>query len=253
MACENNLRQVGMALVNYKAAQRHFPEGADYNGNRFARSWLVPLLSQHEQVAVWEQSERDYTEIPFDFTWHEGFRTLIPLYQCPSDPASGQQQTTYGSLRVTLTNYLGVSGRDRTTRDGILFDDSKVRTAEIHDGLSNTLMVGERPPSTDFWYGWWYAGMGQDADASGEVVLGVRELKAPQAARLEGCEVGPYEFGPGSNQQCDTLHFWSYHKGGGHFVRADGSTQFFAYAGKDVLPALATIHGGEIVNSSAGQ
>jgi hypothetical protein len=33
--------------------------------------------------------------------------------------------------------------------------------ADITDGLSNTLMVGERPPSSDFQYGWWYAGAGQ--------------------------------------------------------------------------------------------
>ena len=60
-----------------------------------------------------------------------------------------------------LTSYLGVEGTNQRSRDGVLYLNSSVRFAEITDGLSNTLLVGERPPSVDFYVGWWYAGAGQ--------------------------------------------------------------------------------------------
>jgi len=59
-------------------------------------------------------------------------------------------------------------------KDGVLFLDSSVRLSDIRDGTSNTLMVGERPPSPDFILGWWYAGWGMDQTGSGDAVLGVR-------------------------------------------------------------------------------
>jgi len=45
--------------------------------------------------------------------------------------------------------------------------------ADIADGTSNTLMIGERPASPDFWYGWWYAGYGQQGNGSCDMLLGV--------------------------------------------------------------------------------
>lgn len=247
-ACQNNMRQIGLGLLNYESSQGRFPKGIDINGNRYASSWLVSILPHVEQVAVGNQADQDYAEIPIQFTFHDGFRTLIPLYQCPSDPASGRKQISHGQLIVTTTSYLGVSGIDYAARGGILFDDSKVRTADVNDGMSNTIMVGERPPSADFWYGWWYAGLGQSRDGSADMVLGVLELRAPSAPFLGDCEPGPHEFGPGTNDQCDTLHYWSYHRGGGNFLRGDGSTFFLSYGGKAVLPALATIKGGEVID-----
>jgi prepilin-type processing-associated H-X9-DG protein len=36
------------------------------------------------------------------------------------------------------------------------------------------------------------------------------------------------------------------HSGGGHFLFADGSVRFVAYAANPLLPALATRNGGEV-------
>jgi prepilin-type processing-associated H-X9-DG protein len=43
------------------------------------------------------------------------------------------------------------------------------------------------------------------------------------------------------------LHFWSQHPGGGQFVFADGSVKFLSYESADILPALASRSGGEVV------
>jgi prepilin-type processing-associated H-X9-DG protein len=112
------------------------------------------------------------------------------------------------------------------------------------DGLSNTLLAGERPPSADEEFGWCYAGTGQADSGSGGMVLGVREWD--YWWKTKSCWKGPYFFGPGRVENtCDTFHFWSLHPGGAHFLFADGGAHFLAYSADPVLPAPATRAGGE--------
>jgi prepilin-type processing-associated H-X9-DG protein len=152
-----------------------------------------------------------------------------------------------GRIPVAFTIYLGVEGISQFTQDGMLFLDSTVRLTDALDGLSNTLLVGERPPSTDEVWGWWYAGEGQGKDGSGDMVLGVRERNT----YIPGtCPKGPYHYGPGNlYNQCDCLHFWSLHPGGGaNFLFGDGAIRFVAYSADPIMPALATRAGGEAVD-----
>jgi prepilin-type processing-associated H-X9-DG protein len=154
-------------------------------------------------------------------------------------------QNTHRGFRVALTSYVGVLGTNFRNPDGVLFLDSQVRIADIGDGTSHTIMAGERPPSADFWYGWWYAGVGQWGTGSADMFLGAREINAGWFF-LTGCAAGPFHFGPGRpDEQCDTLHFWSLHSGGGNFLLADGSVRFLSYEADEILPALASRSGGE--------
>ncbi len=145
-------------------------------------------------------------------------------------------------------DYIGVNGTDYTTEDGILFKESKIRASDILNGLRSTLIVGEGPPSSDFWYGWWYCGQGQLSTGSVDMLLGVRELNEHTNYDVSGCPVGPYEFVTGrQDQPCDAIHYWSHHPGGAHFAFAGGEIKFLSYDANDVLPQLATRAGGEIV------
>ena len=174
--------------------------------------------------------------------------TPVTMFRCPADDRLDRPQPTHEGLRVSLTSYLGVLGTNFQESGGVLYGGSRVRLADITDGTSNTLMAGERPPSPDFWYGWWYAAEGQGNTGSGDTVLGVRELHDPKARYASDCPPGPYRFAPGDlNQQCDLFHFWSLHPGGANFLYADGSVQFLTYDADAILPALATRAGGEVV------
>lgn len=143
-----------------------------------------------------------------------------------------------------MTSYLGVAGTRVSWRDGVLYSDSRTRFADIIDGPSSTLMVGERPPSARMDLGRWYGGWGQPQDGFATNTLGVAEFTY---GRIHGCPMGPYGFRAGQiTDQCDAFHFWSLHAGGANFLFADGSVRFLSYSAAAILPALATRAGGEV-------
>ena len=247
--CANNVRQVALALLNFEGTRRALPAGIAGPSAKPYRSmtWLTQILPQIEQQNLWDQARQDYAIDPIPYLSHLGMRTPVPTYTCPSDPSTGTAQYTHEFRLVTHTDYMGVNGTDYKKQDGLFFRDSKVRLAEITDGQSQTLMIGERPPSPDLWYGWWYAGYGQAASGSPDMLLGAREVN-DGATYLESCPPGPYSFTRGKRDEpCDTFHFWSYHPGGAMFALADGSVQFLSYNADDVIAQLATRAGAEVV------
>jgi prepilin-type processing-associated H-X9-DG protein len=165
----------------------------------------------------------------------------MKLFICPSDSRS-QLVINYGGNLVALTAYLGVSGIDQFGYEGTLYVNSTVSFAGIRDGTSNTVVVGERPPSYDTVYGWWFAGSGDfPYFGATDVVLGTNER------RVFG---GPAEtYRPGSlNDIPDEhrWHYWALHPSGANFLFADGSTRNIPYAASlNVLTALGTRKGGE--------
>jgi len=248
-SCSNKVKQIGLALHDYESARKHFPSGIVRIGaDRFASAtWLTMILPYMEQEGVWDQALSDYRVMRSPFLGHAGLQTVLPSYLCPSDPESDGLHWTHDDLLVSVTDYLAVNGTDYTKKDGIFYLDSQTKFSDILDGTSNTIAAGERPPSPDFWFGWWYAGNGMEGSGSPDMVLGVREINN-HFLYLEDCPAGPYHFRPGKNQQCDALHFWSYHPGGANFLFADGSVRLMSYDSDDILPALATRAGGEPVS-----
>jgi prepilin-type N-terminal cleavage/methylation domain-containing protein/prepilin-type processing-associated H-X9-DG protein len=247
-SCLNNLKQAGAALHQYHDTYGVLPPGCSYLDGADPLphvSWMTRILPYLEQESLWRQALAAFAQRRF-FQAPPHRPTLgrpQPLFACPSD-GRGSRPWDFGNLQVGLASYQGVSGTDRTTSDGLLYLDSRVRLADVRDGASNTLAVGERPPGADGRLGWWYAGWGQAKDGSADLHLGVREQNI--ILRYAACGPGPFSFTPGSlTNDCDVFHFWSPHRGGANFLFADGSGRFLSYGADAVLPALATRAGGE--------
>src|SRR6266446_8506208 len=178
VACANHLKQMGLGLHQYHDAHNVLPPGcSDGNGkDRYPyMSWMTRLLPHLEQESLWQQVLGAFAQDKF----FEGpphlpiLGLVLPIFTCPEDSRTSEPWN-FGPFQVGLTAYQGVAGTDSTRFDGLLYVNSHVRLADITDGTSNTLAVGERPPSFDHRLGWWYAGWGQRKDGSADLVLGVR-------------------------------------------------------------------------------
>jgi prepilin-type processing-associated H-X9-DG protein len=248
--CRDMLRQVGVAAHGYQAAHSALPPGVSYKAGRAAEpymSWLTRLLPHVEQDALWQQAVAAFRQSrDFSTDVHRPIlATKVAAFLCPADP--NNEPTAFVDMTVAFTNVLGCNGVDQYLRDGLLFVDSRTRLGDIPDGASNTVLAGERPVSpAAVYFGWWYAGIGQDRDGSAEFLLGAREEKVH--ATFNYCKFVNSRFVPGRpDNHCDLLHFWSHHPGGAHFLFADGAVRFLPYSADDLLPALATRAGGEAV------
>jgi prepilin-type N-terminal cleavage/methylation domain-containing protein/prepilin-type processing-associated H-X9-DG protein len=247
-SCANNLRQLGLALHHSHESTGRFPPGMRVWGDPYpCASWITRILPQLDNVPTWNEAVADYASQPI-FVGpppHRNLARVLPVVSCPA----GQKQlgTTSENVTAAFTYYLGVSGSVGAIRDGVMFPDSAIRFADITDGASQTLLVGERPPSPDNHLGWWYAGTGQQLDGSADFLLAAHDTN--RTFRAPTCPRGPYSFMPGTpNDMCDTFHFWSFHTGGAHFLFADGSVRFLSYSADSVLPALASRAGGEVAS-----
>jgi prepilin-type processing-associated H-X9-DG protein len=253
--CQNNLRQIGLGSHHYHTTVGSFPPGIRFKNAKdplLFSSWLTNLLPYVEQGDLWAATEAAYKQQKLFFVNppHIGLSTVMRLYSCPADGRSDRAQISQIDKRlVAFTGYLGVEGQDLFSQNGIMYRDSYIRITDISDGTSQTLLAGERPPSTDFQFGWWYAGSGQNGTGSGDMILGVQEFNTIEFTYP--CGPGPFTFAPGNvANQCDMFHFWSLHSGGAHFLFADGSVHFLTYSVAPMLPALASRAGGETASYS---
>ncbi len=178
--CANNLKQIGLALHHYHDAHGRLPPGCSYRGGADPHrhmSWCARLLPFLEQESLWQMTLRAYARDRFfrNNPPHIGLGTVISAFGCPADNRT-LVAWNFRTFTAAFTAYQGVEGTNQYSKDGLLYLDSRVSLADVTDGTSNTLAVGERPPSADKVLGWWYAGWGQSKDGSAEMVLGVREF-----------------------------------------------------------------------------
>jgi prepilin-type processing-associated H-X9-DG protein/prepilin-type N-terminal cleavage/methylation domain-containing protein len=254
--CQNRMKQLALAAANHHDTQRHFPTGRvplrtpAVAGEWTGSGWPTQLLPNLEQSAVWSAVGPAFAQT-IDITQnppHVGMATVVKAFVCPADARIAQPvRPKIYPFQVACTSYLGVAGTRARRQDGVFFNDSRTRIADIPDGTSNTLLFGERPPDPGFALGWWYAGYGLDAHGTFEFLMGVAEPD-PTNVLQPPCGKPDMAFGPASgfDDRCAPFHYWSPHGGGANFAFADGSVRFVSYAAAPVMPALSTRAGGEV-------
>ena len=256
ISCANNLKQLALAAHHYHDSNGAFPPGY----YRAPGPWLgVKVVTLY--VALLPYIEQDGLSRRWDFARYGNnlgpyptapAAQVIALAVCPSDalprPAVDRNDTEASPRHWGLVSYGGNAGVRATggeTRDGVFFQGSAVRIADVTDGTSTTLLLGERnhwgpsydrlcPRDPSGTNGWWaYAG-------TADVLLGAAVPVNYQApATAASC----------ADVKADRLSaFGSRHPGGANFALADGSVRFLPDAtALTTLRALSTRATGEVV------
>jgi prepilin-type N-terminal cleavage/methylation domain-containing protein len=258
MSCSNQLRQIALAAHLFESKERRFPPGARLTTaqQRDGVGWRVLLLPQLE-----EQSLADAIgALPSGEMTNKDHPTP-QVYICPSVPNSqmaGDGRSTYagvaGNGAVEIWDLDNTFYGDVYT-DGILYPNSEVPTSQVVDGLSNTLMFGERAYMVDHAVELWMTGAIWTGRSRIEEVYqqSTKNVRYP-------INSDPQRFGyfrgdpqrpandPGTLKRND-FYFGSFHPGGAHFVFADASVHFLEEDMNALLFGdLSTRAGGEVTD-----
>ena len=252
--CKNILKQWGLALHNYHDNFRTFPQGAmGLNNNPGVpnnMSFHVMLLPFIDQAPLYSQ---------FNFSVHYGTAPNLnlntnstPLHFCPSARLADRSSNVAGQWTI---HYYGVAGakgpkyapqtgsydmqhatnnfntaHGNTATNGILTRNRHTRMADITDGTSNTLMVGEiseqagvtplTPVNLAVSWRPWVQGA---TVGDGGAMYPCKNVRNP---------IGPSGYdsagSPNQNYLFNDVRFGSPHTGGAHFVMADGAVRFLS-------------------------
>lgn len=256
--CQNNLKQLGLALQGYHGQHQAFPANSPWkapdtiNGVKIEKkdrkgSMLVKLMPYLEQTAIFQgvNFSGDVTE---QFEKNTDVRrTVLSVLRCPSDPYPPLTETGQA-----VTNYAPSVGAQRTFSDGnscpepegnefgngddlspfthLLYATSGIFSrinfaasiSQIPDGLSNTIAMGEVVPDCNYELilrGWWDSQI----------------FYVGTAATINYDSCTPTTPPWPAKQTCSTFFNWntsagfkSKHPGGAHFVLADASVRFIS-------------------------
>jgi prepilin-type N-terminal cleavage/methylation domain-containing protein/prepilin-type processing-associated H-X9-DG protein len=269
--CQNNLKQIGLALHSYHDANRCFPPGyratAAYsdgaNDTTPGWGWAAFILPYLEQGNLFRQLNFNQ---PVQNS--PAIQTVVSVYLCPSDvtPAaafglpSGFGNTICQAAPASYAACVGGDESDTTGPGGagVFYRNSRTRLGDITDGTSHTILVGERAWSNanSIWAGAVSGGvlMRGAANPCQPVIPGAWYPAATLV--LAHTHLNNALLDPDGSAGMDD--FGSRHSGGSNFVFADGSVHFLRSVPSDnpdgsytqdglVFQALGTRAGGEVI------
>lgn len=251
-SCINNLRQVGLGMMNYESSNGEFPYGSDYPNS--TTTWAANILPFIEAQNHYDMF--DFTKPMRDVANSVARVVPVDVYMCVSDPTSGNpilkqrgDSPSHNPADSTMLSYpasmgpthpdncpfcpdntpapdnwccqgcnFGTFGGGCKMNDGTfagMFGRFKKSIAirQVTDGLSKTVLAGETIPSHYVWNGAFVPN------------FPVSSMSIPiNTMEQDNLKHGGH-----------TLILWaitsgykSYHPGGANFVMGDGSVHFFS-------------------------
>jgi prepilin-type N-terminal cleavage/methylation domain-containing protein/prepilin-type processing-associated H-X9-DG protein len=265
--CQNNLKQMGLALHQYHDDLGSFPSGyvwipmlagtdpcpnppGDPTDTDPGWGWAVLLLPYLEQENLCRQID---LQVPATDPRYDTVRaTRLPIFICPSDHGAGVY-VMISDLGLPMghaatNSYAACYGSGRRiaqesdTGNGLFFRNSRIRFADIIDGTSHTLAIGER--AALFTHTPW---VGAPCEGTAHITPG-----APTTSTAVGdsptqplAETGSHTL---NDRAADPDNFFTPHPAAGQFLFADGSVRGVqTQVDLLVFQALSTRAGGEVV------
>ncbi len=273
---QNNLKQLGLGLLSYESAVKRLPSGYISNINDPTAhpdtldaapgwGWGALILPYIEQQSLANQLQ---WSLPL---WHASQRTAVQTRIATFlNPAAtnyeGLTSVTDSSgagILLGKSHYVANCGQDEPwgytppllhwhqVASGPFYRNSRVRLADVTDGLSNTVFLGEHTTVSDkTWVGVVPGATSCPRDPHRHPFT-----ECDAAATFVLCHAGPSPSEPGiihppsfpTCHVCQMYAPWS--AGGGYVLLGDGSVRFIATeVNLDLWAAMCSIRNGEVVN-----
>ncbi|MFO0885663.1 MAG: DUF1559 domain-containing protein [Pirellulales bacterium] len=157
MSCQNNMRQLGLALHNYESAYRVFPPSTITLGGASNQPWSVQAF-----LLPFLEGNNTYDRINFSVGYHNGGNTSlfpphgvaamkVPILLCPSDPnkkprlnsSTGQPEHFALCYGVNVGTYFIYDPTTMSEGGGAFGPNYSFGAEGFFDGLSNTVAISE--------------------------------------------------------------------------------------------------------------
>jgi prepilin-type N-terminal cleavage/methylation domain-containing protein/prepilin-type processing-associated H-X9-DG protein len=250
-------------------------------------AWGSMILPQMEQQALYnsinfnlsvafhQNDTASLTSLNVHLCPSDSGPSVIPIFEDPPDPANPGSFTA-SNIVDTLArgNYVGMwglgelcaqsgardvannngSGDPVGQHNGMFYRNSRVSFADVQDGTSQTIAIGER--SHNLSYVTWVARSIDGWLGKTSPIEGGTDKFNPSPEECWTQILGPVGLEDGTrtinNPEAHVEDYWSRHPGGANFLFADGSVHFL----KDAINptpwrALATRNLGEIISSDS--
>lgn len=156
MQCSNNLKQIALATHNYESTFKRLP-GLTGSSSFSPQARVLPFIEQANLQNLIDFRQPLFVGPVFAAQLNPLFGvpagTVVPTFLCPSDAQQPTRATNLaggGTGLYAATNYMYSLGSgtsthydDRYRTDGIVWENSWARFADITDGTSNTVMLSE--------------------------------------------------------------------------------------------------------------
>ncbi len=151
--CQNNLKQLGLAMHNYHSQHKVFPAGGAGRGTGY--STFVSLLPFLDEGALWERLTNPLTVggvtyEPFEVQeWDNDYPiwdTQLNVLLCPSDGAPDPRPTDHGQTNYAINwgdNTNGVSDGNVNHTRGMFVSGKYLGLKDARDGTVSTMLFAE--------------------------------------------------------------------------------------------------------------
>ena len=273
MTCANNLKQMGLALLNYETTNQRLPPSGT---KTIQHSWPVFILPYIEQQNLYEQYRMDKSW--FDTLNNKATQTQVKTFICPSTPDDPKRPAldnknpnaaisdytvpywvTDEFMLFSLSNGKGVAQTPFPSNLAVMNSQGiGTRLSEISDGTSNSFLIYESSGRPNHYIYGKIAGpsnvlawnMCHNADVTNGIISGVAWADAANDSPVHGFNKNGTKCSEACVMNCtNNQEAYSFHSGGMNASFADGSVR---YINENIsiitFCALVTMAGGEVIS-----